>query len=404
MNDKRGNVAVFFGGKSFEHDVSILTGIEVCSALCGANYNVIPVYLDIQNHFWMGDALLNKSIYPLNDFGKKLIQKTKILIGEERPTLEFQEQGLFLRSTKKINFDVAFCAFHGDYGENGPIQGMFEIAGVPYTGSRVLPSALCMDKNIAKKIVKSVGVSVLNDFIINKPDTKFFDINDLTKEVINFPVIVKPVALGSSVGVSKANNRDELNISVMQIFSLNDNVLIEPFVDNLEEYNISVTKSLNGKVTASIIERPIRKDASFLGFTEKYISGGSKKTASIKGSKLNNTSGMLNMTRDFNPKELSKEESENLKKWAIKIFEVLKCNGVVRVDFLCNSKTKEFYFGEINSIPGSLSYYLWEASEPSYTYMDLVVSLVEEAIMLHRDKKGDIILKQSQIFKNKNWI
>ncbi|MDR3289961.1 MAG: hypothetical protein LBT02_01610 [Rickettsiales bacterium] len=405
MTDKI-NVAVFFGGKSFEHDVSILTGIEVCNSLDYTKYNVIPVYLDLKNQLWTGDALMSKTIYPLQDWSKKLLKKTQLLVGEDRPTLQFIEQGMFLKSTKRTTFDVAFCAFHGEYGENGPVQGMFEVASIPYTGCRVFAAGLAMDKSIAKMLAKNVNVNVLDEVIIKKPNDDFFDIEDLTKNKnIKFPCIVKPISLGSSVGVSKATNQDELNISILQVFTLGDNALIEPFVENLEEYNVSVTKVFNGKTTASIIERPIKKDAAFLGFKEKYMSsGGGTKTNGIKiGTKFNNSndSGMLSMTRDFSPKELSEKESETLKKWAINVFDILKCNGVVRVDFLCNSKTKEFYFGEINTIPGSLSYYLWEASEPSYTQTDLTGALVEEAIELNKKRKGEIILTGSKIFKEK---
>jgi D-alanine-D-alanine ligase len=397
--DGKKSVAVFFGAKSFEHDVSILTGLEVCASLACTQYDVFPVYVDLYNQLWTGSALLSKTIYPLQEWGKKMLLKTQLLIGKKKPTLLVEEQGLFFKSKKEINFDVAFCAFHGDYGENGYMQGLFEVAGIPYTGCRMFSAGTCMNKSLSKMLAKQVGVNVLPEIVLNKPQTDFFDIDELTKDIKDFPVIVKPIALGSSVGVSKANNRSELNISVIQVFKLGDDALIEPFVENLEEYNISVTKALNGKTTASTIERPIKKGAEFLGFTEKYMNGGSKK-GGVKGSKLNNTSGsMINMTRVFEPPELTKEDVNKLKEWAVKIFDKLDCNGVVRIDFMCNSKTRELYFNEINTIPGSLAYYLWEASDPSYSHVELAKFLVKEALELDKNKMGDIILEQSKIFK-----
>ncbi|MDR2526875.1 MAG: hypothetical protein LBC92_03310 [Rickettsiales bacterium] len=404
MSDKKIDIAVFFGAKSFEHDVSILTGIEVCRSLDDTKYNVIPIYLDMNNQFWTGDALMSKTIYPLRDWGKSMLKEAKILVGESRPTLRIKEQGMFFSSYKNITFDVAFCAFHGDYGEDGAIQGLFEVANIPYTGCRALSSSIAMNKSIAKMLVKNKDIPTLGDIVIKNHRDDFFDIDKLTDEInIPFPLIVKPVSLGSSIGVSKANNKDELNVSILQIFALGEDVLIEPFVDNLEEYNLSATKIFNNKIMTSSIERPNKKDAEFLGFIEKYKSGGSKKCGSKCGKFNNdNASGMLSMSRTINPDELSIEEQKKLRNWTEKIFETLNCNGVVRVDFLCNSKTREFYFGEINTIPGSLSSYLWEANEPPYVYTDITTAMIDEAIRLHNQTKGRIALSSSEIFKEKN--
>lgn len=406
--DKK-NIAVFFGGKSFEHDVSILTGLEACYALDTEKYNVIPVYVDLQNHLWTGDALLSKDFYPLNETNKKIINKSEILVGEEKPTIQIQKQKMFNKSLEKITFDVALLAFHGEYGENGPFQGLFELMDVPYTGCRTLSASLCMNKSVAKTLVSSVGVPVLDEILIKRPtNDQFFDVDDFTKQMsFKFPVIVKPTALGSSIGVSKASNKDELNVSVLQIFALGDDVLIEPFVENLEEYNISLTKAIDGEIKCSIIEHPLKKNAEFLGFVEKYMSNSGGKCGCKKaGSKLMSASeraGLLSLTRDFEIKELTESQKEQIKAWAIDAFDVLECNGIVRIDFMHNSKTKDFYFTEANTIPGSFAYYLWEASEPSYTYTDLMDFLINEAIELHKSKKGNIILSssKSKIFKEK---
>lgn len=402
-------VAVFFGAKSFEHDISILTGLEACQSLDIEKYEVIPVYVDLKNHFWTGDALMNRTIYPLTDDKKYLVNKCNILMGEEKPTLQVEIDGMFRKKQKKVEFDVALLAFHGDYGENGVIQGMFEMAGIPYTGCRQFSSGLCMNKIIAKNLVKKVGVPVLDEFVIGRPkDGEFYDIEKLSDSVpFDFPVIVKPIALGSSIGVSKAENKDELSSSILQVFALGEDAVIEPFVENLEEYNVSLTKAFDGTLKTSIIEHPFKKNAKFLGFVEKYLSGGGKGGVKKAGSKLMSASqrtGMVSMTRDFNPKELSEQESKNIIDWARKSFEALGCNGVVRIDFMCNSKTREFYFTEANTIPGSFSYYLWEASQPSYTYTDLMTAIINEAIELNKEKRGDVILSasNSKIFKEQN--
>jgi D-alanine-D-alanine ligase len=397
-------VAVFFGGKSFEHDVSILTGLEACKLLDFERFRAVPVYIDLKNQMWIGEELLNTKIYPLSKTTKRRLSEARILVGEEKPTIRAVKRGPIFSKTTKINFDVALLALHGEYGENGPVQGMCELAGIPYTGCRVLSAAMAMDKSVTKTLVKNVGVPVLDEIIIKKPTTEeFYDIANLTKEVkFPFPVIVKPVALGSSVGVSKANNKEELNTSVLQVFALNEDALVEPFVENLEEYNVSATRIFNKKTIPSVIERPVKKNASFLGFVEKYLSGNSSGGGVKKaGSKLSARAGLIASTREFNPKELSGEQTKQLKEWAVKVFDVLDCRGVARIDFLCDSKAQKFYFGEINTIPGSLSCYLWEASEPSYSYVELLTALIDEALELHKIRKGDVILSSSnsQIFK-----
>ncbi len=171
------NVAVFFGGKSFEHDVSILTALEACSAFDMEKYNLIPVYFDLENKLWTGNALFDKRFYPLDENGRKIVDEAKLLIGEEKPTLQVQKQGMFFKYQEKITFDVAFLAFHGEYGENGPIQGLCEVANIPYTGCRNLPAGVCMNKSIAKSIVKKVGVPVLDEILIKNPHSDgFFDV------------------------------------------------------------------------------------------------------------------------------------------------------------------------------------------------------------------------------------
>jgi D-alanine-D-alanine ligase len=369
-------------------------------------FNVIPVYIDLKNYMWTGEYLLNSTFYPLNKKKKRLLTKISVLVGEEKPTLRATEVGIIFSKSKNISFDVAFLALHGEYGENGPIQGMCELAGIPYTGCRLLPSAIAMDKILSKTIAKSAGVPVLDDVVIRrKMNGEFFDIDKVTDVVkFPFPVIVKPVSLGSSVGVSRVNNKDELNASVLEVFALGDDAMVEPFVENLEEYNVSVTKAFGGKTTPSVIERPIRKGASFLGFVEKYLSNGTKGGNKCGGSKFSSSvarAGFISMTREFNPTELNAIQSVQLREWAIKVFDAIGCNGVARIDFLSNSKNGEFYFGELNTIPGSMSYYLWEASEPSYSYTDLLSALVDEAIELNKSKKGDTILLSSNsvIFK-----
>lgn len=401
---KKKKVAVFFGGKSFEHDVSILTGLEVCTTIDSTKYDVMPVYVDLEGIWWIGEDLLLKSSYPLNDYVKRDLHKTKLIIGQGKGYLEYKQEKLFGTATKRIDIDVIFNAFHGGFGETGYFQGLCELANIPYTGCGVEASAIFMDKSATKLMAKRVGIPVLDEVLIAKPQNHdFFDINDFTKDVkFPFPLMVKPNSLGSSVGIKKVNNKEELNSAVLQIFALGDNALVEPFVENLEEYNISVTRVF-GKVECSVIERPSKKDSEVLDFKEKYMSGGKGGKCGKcgkAGSKLMSASerrGLLSLSRTFNPKELTDEETKNIQKWAKAIFEYVGGCGNPRIDFLCNSKTREIYFGEANPLPGSFAYYLWEASTPSRSYTELLTALIEEAENNFKKRVG-IVLTESKIF------
>ncbi|MDR2760586.1 MAG: hypothetical protein LBB09_01935 [Rickettsiales bacterium] len=407
-------VAVFFGGNSFEHDVGILTGLGACRSFDREKFTVIPIYMDLKNQMWSGDRLFQWKTYPLEGAKKRLVSEARLMVGEEKPTLLITERRLFMKKTRKINFDAALLAAVGGAGEGGHLQGLCEMAGIPYTGCRALPSGIAMNKILAKKVAKSVGVPTLDDFVIRRPRDEFFDIKDAAKDLpFKFPIIIKPTSLGSSVGVAKVNNSEELNMAILRVFGLGDDAMAEPFVENLEEYNISVTRAFTGEISTSVIERPDKKKSDILGFNEKYLSGDEGKIGGGKlgwkfgGEKLPNygegRSEYFSQTHRIDPEELTVEQKENIVKWATDIFEALDCSGVARIDFLRNSKTKEFYFCEINTIPGSLAFYLWEASDNFYSYTDLLTALVEEALKLHREKKSDISLTASgsAIFREK---
>lgn len=395
-------VGVFFGGKSFEHDVSILTGLEVCATIDSTQYDVFPVYIDLDNDWWTGEELLDRHSYPLNDYVKQELKRTKLIIGKGKSYLEAEKNHFFGR-TKKIYFDIAFLAFHGDYGETGFIQGLMEIANIPYTGCNPEASAIFMDKSMTKRVAKTIGVPVLPEEIIKKPENQnFFDINKVIESIkLPLPLIVKPNSLGSSVGVKRAGSKEELATAILQIFALGDNVLLEPFVDNLEEYNISVSGAF-GETKTSAIERPSKKNNNFLDFNEKYKSGGSKEGArKLGGMKLDNSANrgsMLSMSREYNPKELSPEERSNIQTWAKNLFDVVGGNGDPRIDFLCNSKTREIYLCEVNPLPGSFAYYLWEAAEHSKSYTELLNALLEEAENKAKSKRQSVVLTESKIF------
>ena len=401
MDKKR--IAVFFGGRSFEHDVSIITGLEVLNTIDSTRYDAFPVYVDLEGTWWTGEALLNRKNYHLTKQTKEKLTRVILPVGEQKPILRPVQKGLgacLFGGKKDIAFDFAFLAFHGDYGEDGCFQGLMETAQVPYSGCRVMASSVFMNKAVAKKALKAAGVPVLEDVLICRPAGETFpDIAEMTKDIrLPFPLLVKPNALGSSVGIHKVTTQEELQAAVLQIFALNADALLEPFVENLEEYNISVTNAF-GQTRSSVIERPLKDKSPVLGFAEKYLAGGGTKgTKSAQA----DSQGMLSLTRVFNPPELTDKEASNIRSWAETAFNALFTTGVVRIDFLCNAKTREFYLGEVNTIPGSFAFYLWEASEPKESYPALLSALIEEGIKEYEKRNAfPIHLTESKIF-NRN--
>ena len=391
-------VAVFFGGESFEHDVSILTGLQVLQVIDVTKYDTMPVYVDTDGVWWTGKPLLDMRNYPLTEEVKKklsIITLDMFVNSEKKSRFKIEKAGFFAQ--KFIDFDVAFFAFHGNVGENGFMQGLMEIAKVPYTGADVLSSSVYMSKITTKAVCRDLGINVLNEIVIDKPKMQeSFNVEELLLKVgkIHYPVCVKPANLGSSVGVSKANNNDELFASVLSVFKLDTQVIIEPFVENLMEYNVAVMQNLDGEIITSAIESPLGKD-EFLDFKDKYLAGGNGGAKKMGPAKLAvPTEGLLSMGRKFEPK-MSNDMRKFIVDSAKKLFAFMGATGNPRIDFLCNSKTGEIWLNEVNPIPGAFAFYLWEKSEYKIGYGKLVDIIIQNALRHSDEKKVKINLKTS---------
>ncbi len=396
-------VAVFFGGKSFEHDVSILTGLQAIQVMDITKYQPMPVYVDIDGKWWTGKQLLNMKNYPINGELKKQLTQITISVGNPTTSPKFEVVNKKLFQNKYIDFDIAFFAFHGNVGENGPMQGVMEVANIPYTGADVLSSAVYMSKTETKSICRALGINVLNEVIVKKPAIfENFDIQKLTSNIdIKFPVFVKPANLGSSIGVSKASNTEELQAAILSVFRLDDEVIIEPFVENLKEYNVAVMKNLDGEIITSVIETPVNKN-DFLDFKDKYLAdGGAKKTGPVKLAVP--SEGLLSMGREFAP-DIPNDMQNFIKESAKKLFSYMGATGNPRIDFLCNSKTGELWLNEVNPIPGSFAFYLWEKSKQRINYSKLVDIIIQNGFKNFERKNKQVDLKSSAsvIFKNLN--
>jgi D-alanine-D-alanine ligase len=381
-------VAVFLGGRSPEHDVSVITGLQALQALDQERFFGFPVYVSPRGQWFVGEPLAERRNYlPDSRLEAELTEVTLSLGEPGRGVLMAKERRLFGRRAA-IEFDVALLAFHGYGGEDGQIQGLFETANLPYTGMRTLACAVLMDKPAAKRLLRGLDIPLLPDAVVTRspgglPSAQA--LRDLLGN-IGFPCIVKPAHLGSSIGVGKAEDIDEVRALLPMIFRLDRQAIVEPFIPNLAEYNLAVTR-VGGEMRTSAIEKPKRAEA-LLDFRQKYLAGGADGQGGKGGVKGDAAAsqGMLSLTREIDP-TLPPGMAEKLRRWAIAAFAAVDGSGAPRVDFYGNEETGEVWLNEVNPCPGSFGYFLWEAAEPPLRFTSLLTLLIEAAIARHRDSQ-----------------
>ncbi|WND03606.1 hypothetical protein QGN29_04365 [Temperatibacter marinus] len=390
------NIAVFFGGRSVEHDVSVLTALQFIEALSPLKYSPLPVYVDPLGQFWGGEALLDRSNYPI-DAEKMALSQLHLDISASQggnPLLYTERKKLFGSERIEYPFDLAVPAIHGSNGEDGTLQGLFDFAAIPYAGCRPLAASSTMDKGFTKHILRTVSVPCLPDLILKRPKKGTYLEDDhlaaLLKEALGstpYPLIVKPCNLGSSVGVAKAEDPDDCMAAILSAFRMDHAVIIEPFVQNLTEYNIAVRRLADGSLETSAIEEP-KRGSDLLDFQEKYMQG--SKSGKKLGHKTGGSAseGMVSLGRTLNPDHLSKVQINQLQENAKTAFDRLDLAGSVRIDFLSNRETGEIWLNEINTIPGSFAYFLWEAASPSFSFLELTDAIIQEGFQLTKERSA----------------
>jgi D-alanine-D-alanine ligase len=352
-----------FGGTSAEYDVSVVSAQQAMDAADPEKYEIVPVFADFENKLFTGKSLRDISRYrPLPP-------------GREEVVFAWGERGPELRwvgDNKSLPIDCALPVFHGQFGEDGRIQGYLELVGIPFAGFRAVDAAVGMRKDFTKSIVAAAGVPVLPHVLVSRPDMANPEAI-IAKAGNRFPAIVKPAGLGSSIGVSIAQTADDL-IEVTRAVLLKDRyAMIEPKVQNLVEYNIAV-RAVGDDILVSAIERP-KQASELLDFKEKYLSGG----GGAKGSSVP-SQGMLSLTREINP-PLPAKMLADIHNYARLAFAALGRRGAPRLDFMTDSKTGELWFNEINCIPGSYGFFLWEqAPELPLLFPELIDHLIAEAL------------------------
>lgn len=379
------NLAVLFGGRTCEHDVSIITGLQAVHA-ASANYDVTPIYIARDGAWYIGEKLKDMQFYTSFDAA----QVTRVLPEGEDNKLVLLKYPTGKRAlmgsdrTVLATCDAALPAMHGMNGEDGTLQGMLEMMNVPYTSAGVMGCALGMDKIAMKQFFRGCGFPTLPDAWLERGEWEKAReaVLDRMEKALPYPMFVKPANLGSSIGISRADDRAALAKAIDVAVSYDRRVLVEKGVANFEEVNCSVL-GYGSEARASVLEMPLRwDDKELLDFAGKYLNGG-------KGGK-----GMQNTKRKI-PAPISDEKTRYIQEMSEQVFRAMDLKGVVRIDYILDGD--DVYMGEINVIPGSLSFYLWEPS--GLNFAQLIDKMVEYAFEAHADKNRNVFTYDSAILK-----
>ncbi|HET7482040.1 MAG TPA: D-alanine--D-alanine ligase family protein [Actinomycetota bacterium] len=381
-------VGVIFGGRSVEHDVSIVTAHQAMAAVAD-RHEVVPIYIDRDGHWFSGPGLNDLAVYR---------EKRWAEAGEEAflpPVAGFgglQVSGGRLRGPRTVALDVVVPAIHGTYGEDGTLQGLLEMADIPYTGSGVAASAVGMDKELMKTAFAGAGLPLVPH--VRLLSASVFDvdrggISDQVSRELGYPVFVKPARAGSSVGIGKASNEDELAERIEVARHYDDRLLIEKSMEGCIEINCSVLGRA-GSMQVSVCEQPVAWQ-EFLSFDDKYLRGG-KSGGTTEGAKT--PGGMASLDRRI-PAPISDELTKQVQENATGAFAAVGAEGVARVDCFVNEATGETWVMEINTMPGSFAFYLWEATGKAFP--ELMEDLIGLGLERHEAQRRLTFSFDSQI-------
>lgn len=341
------NIGVFFGGKSPEHDVSIITGQLIISELKKMGKPFTPIYLGKGGEWYVGEELSDLKFFMDKQLEQKLpgLDNYSLNLKESKGRLVFEKKGLL---SKKVTVDLVFPCFHGSNGEDGTMQGLFEICNVPYVGCDVAASAMAFDKVLTKLLYQSLSIPTTKFIHFSGQDwaNKKDEIISEIKSYLRFPLFVKPPRLGSSIGITRAKNEKELEFGIEIALHYGEKVLVEEGVENLADITCCVIG--NDDLAASLVQESIF-DSELFNFEEKYLKDGGAQTGNAKD-------------RIIIPARIEEETTKEVQEMAKKIYKSIGASGIARVDFLFDKKENKLYANEINPLPGNIYSHLWKAS------------------------------------------
>lgn len=382
-------VGVIFGGVSVEHEVSIISAVQAMKQIDEEKYEVIPIYIGKDREWYTGKLLKNIEVFSDLDLMKKYASNV-VLYNKKDDFVLVKKKG-FKRVVDYV--DLILPIVHGTNVEDGTLQGYLEMIGIPYVGSNVFAAAIGQDKVFQKQIFSSSNIPV-SDYIW------FFDYEykeneeEILKKIkkLGYPVMVKPARLGSSVGISKVKSEKDIKEALEEAIKYDKKILVEKVVENLIEVNCSVLGNYQS-MEASELEEVMGVD-EFLSYRDKYLGDGGKKTGG-------SSKGMASTNRIL-PARLDEKMTNEVKELSKKAFKVLNASGVVRIDYLIDKKTNKIYLNEVNTIPGSLSFYLWEAG--GKPYKELLTEMIALGIKTYKRKKNKVFSFDTNILSNYNGL
>ena len=356
-------VGVIFGGESVEHEVSIITAIQAMNKIDEEKYEIIPIYITKDREWYTGDMLRDIEVYQDLNLIKRY--STNVVLYYKNGSYVLQKKnGLFKGTVKEI--DIAFPIVHGTNVEDGVLQGYLQTIGIPFVGSNVYGSVAGQDKTIMKDIWAEFGLPMTK--YVWFYDTDYRQDKDAVLDKIKglkYPLIVKPATTGSSVGISFCDDVEKLKEGIDEAVQYDTKIIVEEVVQNLKEVNIAVMGNYENQKVSAIEE--VFSGNHFLTFQDKYIGNGKGKLKGFKKGAIKTTSkGMASANRKL-PADLDPKMQKEIEDIAMKAFKALGSSGNSRIDFLVDEKTKKVYINEINSIPGSLAFYLWDAKDINFT-------------------------------------
>lgn len=374
-------IAVIFGGKSAEHDVSIITAHTpiIDSLLASKEYDVWPIYITKEGKWYADKAMNEMKFFKQPDYEAQLATKKQVALSFENG-FELIWSGFL---PKRVKIDVVFPSMHGTYGEDGSLQGLLRMAGVPFVGCDLFASAVSMDKVMTKQVLAAEGIPVVPYVWFTRAEwSAYADAFKARIKELSYPLFVKPVHLGSSIGISKVKNEEELVRAIEVALHYDDKVLVEEGVQDLIEITLPIMG--NADIKTAECERPLNK-TEFFDFNDKYLSGGKK------------GSGGANSEYSEVPAQIGEKLTRKVKDMGVHVYRSLGCEGIARVDFLLDSAKNKIYVNEVNTLPGSLYHHNWKKAGVSN--MDLVLGLVKLAEARAADQRKTKLTFSSDILK-----
>ena len=365
LDKNKKNAIVVFGGKSVEHDISIITGVQVLHALDSARFNIIPLYIDKESKW-----LTSEDYFDISCFSSgKMTEGLEV-------TISIKDKALYKVAKNKTKYlcriDFAFLALHGGCGENGAFQGLLDVAGIPYSSAGVLGSASSMDKLATKELCYYLDIPTPRfvPLFVDDKNKPFSKILEKTSK-LSFPLIVKPASLGSSIGITFCKNKNALKEAISFAFMFDDVVLVEEVIKNLQELNMSFLGNRTFVENSAVEE--VTSKQNFLTFENKYLGSSGGK-------------GMESLDRKENV-IVDSSIIEQMENYGKKLFKYMGLKGCARIDYLLDSKTNKLYVNELNSIPGSMANYLWKGK---YSFKALLNKMYDYAMDEYVQKEKNI--------------